>query len=82
VDVDASPPEREREPSRADAELERGARAGDGGEEVDGGVDYVGLEEVRPLLRVLPGDPLLELVLRHRTIVPASARARWVTLEG
>src|SRR5581483_10859897 len=65
----ASPGERERDPARSDRELERGAAAGRGGEEVDGRLDHGRVERFL-LGLVVPGrDLLAEVVLGHAATV-------------
>ena len=62
---DAALRQGERDPARADAELERGPVAGQVGEEVDNGIDDRGLEHVGGRL-VVPGrHRLAEVVLGH-----------------
>lgn len=73
----ATPDERQRDPTRADAELERGPVAGEIRQEGDDGVDdgRVGLVRV-PLVESLC-DPLAEVVLRHsRNLAREQTRKR------
>jgi hypothetical protein len=57
--------ERQRDPPRADSELERGAVARQLGEEVDDRFDDVGREQVGGVDVVARGDALAEEVLRR-----------------
>ena len=57
--------ERQRDPAGADAELERGAVAGEFGEEVDGGIDGRGSNMLGRRLVVARCDALAEVILGH-----------------
>ena len=59
--------ERERDPARADPELERAPAPGQLGEEVDGRVDDRRVEHVRGGLVVPGGDPLVEVAVSSCT---------------
>ena len=63
--ADAARGERQRDPAGADAELERGAVAGELGEEVDHRVDDAPGRTSPRRLVVAAGDRLAEVVLGH-----------------
>ena len=62
----------QREPTGPDPELERAAGPREVGEEVDGRVDDARILQVGPQHVVEPGDPLVEVGLRHDGTVRAS----------
>ena len=65
VDTDASPSERQRDPTGADAKLERGTTACQIGEESDDRIDHGGLGFVRVAFVEALRHPLAEEVLGH-----------------
>ena len=65
MDADAAPRERQRDPAGADAKLERGAVAGQLGEEVDDRFDDCRVEHVGARLVVPLRHALAEVVLGH-----------------
>jgi hypothetical protein len=70
VHADAAPRERQRDSARADPELERGAVAGQIGQEFDGGIDDGTLEHVGSGLVVVLGNVLTEVIFGHSCTLP------------
>jgi hypothetical protein len=65
ADLDATPGERERDPSGTDRKLKRSASAGQPPERLDRGLDSVRLEHLRRGFVVGPGDFGPEVVFAH-----------------
>jgi hypothetical protein len=76
VHGNAAPAERQRDAAGADAELERGARPCQLGEETHGRLDDLRLEHVGRVRVVLLCDAFVEVDLRHGRTLPALRAGR------